>query len=196
MTTQQQESKMQEFPKYQVVTQHSSLEDAPTDWQGSEVLFETNNFLAARKECIEWAAWDDTFVEVRKVNSRSQGVLYTHPKFSCDGESEAIRRYPKTVEAASAVRSTVRPPRRLDIPSKVAIMDHMTAQQQESKMQKILYEEYRRGHRGFYIEYSSSGSAAVRACGNCRVLERGFKSLQEARNWLTTCYPGVTLYSE
>ena len=74
--------------KYQVVTEVSSLEDAKLDEQGRQILFETNNFQVARKECIEWAAYDDIPVHV----VRPWGNI----AFSCSGYSEAEDRYPKT----------------------------------------------------------------------------------------------------
>jgi hypothetical protein len=66
----------------------SSKEDAPQMDDGRQILFETNNYLKARKECIEWAAYDDILVKVL----RPWGAV----KFSCDGASEAYDRYPKT----------------------------------------------------------------------------------------------------
>ena len=76
---------------YRVVTECSSKEDAKVDDRGRQILVETNNYQTARKECIEWAAWDDIFVEVLGV--------YGQVKFTCDGASEAYNRYPKTAEA-------------------------------------------------------------------------------------------------
>ena len=77
---------------YRVVTEVSSLDDAKTMDDGRQILFETNNFQRARKECIEWAAYDDILVQVL----RPWGAV----KFSCDGYREAFDRYPKTAEAA------------------------------------------------------------------------------------------------
>lgn len=77
--------------KYRVVTEVSSKEDADVDFLGRQVLLTTNNFQTARKECIEWAAYDDILVHV--VNQ------FGSLKFSCDGYLEATERYPKTAEA-------------------------------------------------------------------------------------------------
>jgi len=76
---------------YRVVTEVSSKEDAKLMEDGRQILFETNNYQVARKECIEWAAYDDILVQVL----RPWGAV----KFSCDGYSEATSRYPKTAEA-------------------------------------------------------------------------------------------------
>ena len=75
---------------YRVVTEVSSKEDAKLMEDGRQILFETNNYQAARKECIEWAAWDDIRVEVLRP--------WRSVKFTCDGASEAYNRYPKTAE--------------------------------------------------------------------------------------------------
>ena len=75
---------------YRVVTEVSSKEDAKLMDDGRQILFETNNYQVARKECIEWAAYDDILVEVL----RPWGAV----KFSCNGASEAYDRYPKTAE--------------------------------------------------------------------------------------------------
>ena len=48
--------------KYRVVTECSSNEEAKVDDRGRQVLLETNNYQVARKECIEWAAYDDPAV--------------------------------------------------------------------------------------------------------------------------------------
>ena len=77
--------------KYRVVTEISSLEDAELLADGRQILFETNNYQTARKECIEWAAYDDILVHV--INQ------FGSSKFSCDGASEAYDRFPKTAEA-------------------------------------------------------------------------------------------------
>jgi len=77
--------------KYRVVTEVASVEGLKKTLRGEDILFETNNFLKARKECIEWAAWDDIFV---RVTNR-----YGAEKFTCDGSYEAETRYPKTVAA-------------------------------------------------------------------------------------------------
>ena len=77
--------------KYEVVTEVSSQENPRRNWLGLEILFETNNFQKARKECIEWAAYDD--IPVRVVRRVGAGG---HVKFKCDGYHEAISRYPKT----------------------------------------------------------------------------------------------------
>ena len=78
--------------KYRVVTEVSSLEDTNTDVFGRQILLTTNNYQTARKECIEWAAYDDILVHV--INQ------FGSSKFSCDGANEAFDRYPKTAEAA------------------------------------------------------------------------------------------------
>jgi hypothetical protein len=75
---------------YRVVTECSSKEDAKVDDRGRQVLLETNNYLVARKECIEWAAYDDIVVQVLGAHGQV--------KFTCDGASEAETRYPKTVD--------------------------------------------------------------------------------------------------
>jgi hypothetical protein len=77
--------------KYRVVTEVSSKEDAPVDVLGRQVLLTTNNFQQARRECIEWAAYDDILVYV--VDQ------FGLAKFVCNGYSEAYDRYPKTAEA-------------------------------------------------------------------------------------------------
>jgi hypothetical protein len=77
--------------KYRVVTDVSSIQDSRLTPDGRELLIETNNFQIARKECIEWAAYDDILVDVLGP--------YGQVKFTCDGYSEATRRYPKTAEA-------------------------------------------------------------------------------------------------
>jgi len=77
---------------YRVVTECSSAEGTKMMDDGRQILFETNNYLKARKECIEWAAYDDILVQVL----RPWGAV----KFSCDGAEEAFRRFPKTAEAA------------------------------------------------------------------------------------------------
>jgi len=77
--------------KYRVVTEVSSKEDAITDVFGHQILLTTNNYQTARKECIEWAAYDDILVHV--INQ------FGSSKFSCDGASEAYDRFPKTAEA-------------------------------------------------------------------------------------------------
>jgi len=76
--------------KYRVITDVSSIQDSRLTPDGRELLFETNNFQVARKECIEWAAYDDILVEVFGP--------YGYLIFSCDGNSEAITRYPRTAE--------------------------------------------------------------------------------------------------
>jgi len=74
--------------KYRVVTDHSSNEEAKVDDRGRQILVETNNYQVARRECIEWAAYDDIVVEVLGE--------YGQVKFDCCGASEAETRYPKT----------------------------------------------------------------------------------------------------
>ena len=81
--------------KYRVVTEISSLEDAELLADGRQILFETNNYQTARRECIEWAAWDDILVEV----IRPWGAV----KFKCDGASEADNRYPKTAAVITPI---------------------------------------------------------------------------------------------
>jgi hypothetical protein len=76
---------------YRVVTECSSKEDALLMEDGRQILFETNNYQVARKECIEWAAWDDILVEVLGA--------YGQVKFACTGAYEAETRYPKTAAA-------------------------------------------------------------------------------------------------
>ena len=76
--------------KYHVITAVSSLEPAELDEKGRQILVKTNNFQTARKECIQWAAWDDIYVKVMDLDG---DIL-----FDCDGAEEADRRYPKTVE--------------------------------------------------------------------------------------------------
>lgn len=55
-------------------------------------------------------------------------------------------------------------------------------------------EEYRWGRKGLYI-VGIPGNYAVKTCGNNRILERDLKTLEDARIWLTTYYPGVILYT-
>jgi hypothetical protein len=76
---------------YRVVTEHSSNEQAKVDDRGRQVLLETNNYQVARKECIEWSAYDDILVQVLGAHGQV--------KFACDGAGEAETRYPKTVDA-------------------------------------------------------------------------------------------------
>lgn len=78
--------------KYRVITEVSSKEDAETDVFGRQVLLTTNNYQTARKECIEWAAYDDILVYV--VDQ------FGSVKFACNGASEAFDRFPKTAELA------------------------------------------------------------------------------------------------
>jgi hypothetical protein len=78
--------------KYRVITECSSKEDAELDVFGRQILLTTNNYQTARKECIEWAAYDDILVRV--VNQ------FGSTKFTCEGASEAFDRYPKTAEMA------------------------------------------------------------------------------------------------
>jgi hypothetical protein len=77
--------------KYRVVTECSSNEEAKIDDHGRQVLLETNNYQVARKECIEWAAYDDIQVQVLG--------RWGQVKFTCDGAYEAETRYPKTVDS-------------------------------------------------------------------------------------------------
>jgi len=78
--------------KYTVVTDVSSKEDAKLDDQGRQILLETNNYQVARKECIQWAAYDD--IQVWMLGSLGQTI------WDCDGASEAFGRFPKTAEMA------------------------------------------------------------------------------------------------
>jgi hypothetical protein len=78
--------------KYRVVTDVSSKEDAEIDEQGRQILFKTNNYLTARKECIQWAAWDD--IQVWLLGPYGQTL------WDCDGASEAFDRFPKTAALA------------------------------------------------------------------------------------------------
>ena len=78
--------------KYTVVTDVSSKEDAKLDDQGRQILLETNNYQTARKECIQWAAYDD--IQVWMLGSLGQTI------WDCDGASEAFGRFPKTAEMA------------------------------------------------------------------------------------------------
>ena len=78
--------------KYRVVTECSSKEDCELDFFGRQVLVTTNNYQTARRECIEWAAYDDILVRV--INQ------FGSTKFQCEGASEAFDRYPKTAEMA------------------------------------------------------------------------------------------------
>ena len=78
--------------KYRVITECSSKEDCELDVFGRQVLVATNNYQTARRECIEWAAYDDIVVYV--VNQ------FGSIKFTCDGAAEAYDRYPKTAEMA------------------------------------------------------------------------------------------------
>lgn len=75
--------------RYRVVTEYSSSDATEHDIHGRQILVKTNNFQTARRECIEWAAWDDIHVAV--INQ------FGTEKFSCLGASEAETRYPKTV---------------------------------------------------------------------------------------------------
>jgi len=78
--------------KYRVVAETSSLDDPKTTDHGWHILFESNNFQEARKEAIEWAAYDDIKVYVMG--------RYYQQKFVVDGYGEATERYPKTAAAA------------------------------------------------------------------------------------------------
>lgn len=78
--------------KYRVVTEVSSLEDPKLTQFGHHILFESNNFQKARKEAIEWAAYDDIVVTV-------QGQ-WGQQEFVCNGYQEATERYPRTAEEA------------------------------------------------------------------------------------------------
>jgi hypothetical protein len=78
---------------YSVVSEYPPMDNLPTLIDGKYIIFQSRNFLTARKECIEWAAYDDIFVEVHKGHDGSNSGYI---KFSCDGVREADRRYPKT----------------------------------------------------------------------------------------------------
>lgn len=88
---------MNKFYKYQVVTSVSSLPAAPRDERGRHILFESNNFSTARRECRQWAAEDDIYVEV--VQRMNNEVKSWFSVFSCDGYCEATERFPRTVKA-------------------------------------------------------------------------------------------------
>lgn len=81
---------MKQHFRYQVVAAVSSLTDADVDSDGWQILAQSNCFRAARRECIEWAAYDDILVEV---------VTQGQVKFTCDGYLEATERYPRTCDA-------------------------------------------------------------------------------------------------
>jgi len=55
--------------KYKVVTECSSKEHCELDVLGRQILMTTNNYQTARKECIEWAAYDDILVCVNGLGS-------------------------------------------------------------------------------------------------------------------------------
>ena len=55
-------------------------------------------------------------------------------------------------------------------------------------------EEWKRGQRGFYI-VGMPGNYTIKCCGNHRVLERDLPTLNDARTWLTTYYPGSFIYA-
>jgi hypothetical protein len=76
--------------KYRVVTEYSSKEDSLRMECGRQILVETNNYQTARRECIEWAGWDDIHVEVLGP--------YGQVKFACRGAGEAELRYPRTLD--------------------------------------------------------------------------------------------------
>lgn len=78
--------------KYRVVTDSSSAEHVEIDSQGRQILFVTNNYQTARKECIEWAAYDD--IQVWLLGPLGQKL------WDCDGAAEAFGRFPKTAEMA------------------------------------------------------------------------------------------------
>lgn len=59
-------------------------------------------------------------------------------------------------------------------------------------------EEWYRRDRSFLIRGNDRVGYHVRACGNNRVLsnrDEQFKTLQDARNWLTEYYPGVIIHT-
>jgi hypothetical protein len=62
--------------KYKVMTEVSSFED------GRPLLHETTSLKVARKECREWAEWDDIFVWVEDEDG---DIIY-----SIDGYAEAM----------------------------------------------------------------------------------------------------------
>jgi len=78
--------------KYRVVTDISSMENAEIDEQGRQILLKTNNYETARKECIQWAAYDD--IQVWLLGPHGQKL------WDCDGAAEAFGRFPKTAELA------------------------------------------------------------------------------------------------
>ena len=61
--------------KYRVMTEVSSFDD------GRPLLHETNSLIEARKECREWAEYDDIFVWVEDEDG--------DPIYSIDGYLEA-----------------------------------------------------------------------------------------------------------
>jgi hypothetical protein len=61
--------------KYKVMTEVSSFDD------GRPLLHETNSLREARKECREWAEYDDIFVWVEDEEG--------NPIYSIDGYLEA-----------------------------------------------------------------------------------------------------------
>jgi hypothetical protein len=60
--------------KYQVMTEVSSFDD------GRPLLFETNSLAEAKRECREWAEWDDIHVWVESSGKQV---------YSIDGYREA-----------------------------------------------------------------------------------------------------------
>jgi len=84
------ENKMRYHFKYRVVTDISSMENAEIDEQGRQILLKTNNYETARKECIQWAAYDD--IQVWLLGPHGQKL------WDCDGAAEAFGRFPKTAE--------------------------------------------------------------------------------------------------
>jgi hypothetical protein len=77
--------------KYRVVTEVSSMEDAELDHRGRQILFETDDFQQALKECVEWSDWDD--IKVLIINQANKTL------FVCSGAGEAWERFSDILEA-------------------------------------------------------------------------------------------------
>lgn len=60
-----------------------------------------------------------------------------------------------------------------------------------------VHEEYSRSYQRFYIRGNDDYGYIVRSGGNNMLLSKGFElnTIEEARDWLTTYYPGVKLYT-
>ena len=81
-----QETTLKNTSKYRIVIE---METAELQAAGEElqILFETNNYQKARRECIELAQMLNAYVEVLSPRGSA--------KFTCDGYIEAETRYPK-----------------------------------------------------------------------------------------------------